>query len=132
LAKNLVDLYESDSAARYYGENDRSDNFYKISPEKGEAIFEKNTYSAFSGTQGQLEKYLKKIKIKKIYVSGIYTTGCVEATLVEAFARGFHVQVVEDCVETFDNEHPQKLQSLLLENWRYLYGKHTNSKQIKA
>lgn len=59
ISKNLPDninaLYRSNSNAAFYKEGE--DQFL-IEPDSDDTVFYKNTYSAFSGTKGQLEKFL--------------------------------------------------------------------------
>merc|ERR1712137_282750 len=62
----------------------------------GEQIVAKPFFDAFFHTN--LEEILKQHNIKHVIVAGIVTSCCVLFTASGAFARGFRVTVVEDCV----------------------------------
>jgi len=55
----------------------------------------KPTYDSFRYTD--LEKILKKKKIKNLYISGVLTGVCVLNTVFSAFNLGFRVFVIENC-----------------------------------
>ncbi|MFC1953448.1 isochorismatase family cysteine hydrolase [Chloroflexota bacterium] len=123
---NVERLYEENPEAEFYSNTLEGNNFYLIQPEKNEQVFEKNLYSAFSGTQGKLEVYLKSKDIEHLIISGIYSTGCVNATICEAFHHGYKLTIIGDCVETFDDEDRQAFQRNLFTDWAYMYGKVVN------
>jgi len=123
---NIERLYEENPESEFYSNRQGGNNFYKIQPEKQERIFDKNLYSAFSGTQGQLEAYLKNNNIEHLVISGIYSTGCVNATICEAFHHGYKLSIIRDCVETFDKAANQAYQKHLLKDWLYMYGEVIN------
>ncbi|KVI12062.1 nicotinamidase 2-like [Cynara cardunculus var. scolymus] len=54
-----------------------------------EVVVEKNTYSAFRGTQ--LEERLRDMGVEEVIVTGVMTNLCCETTAREAFVRGFRV-----------------------------------------
>lgn len=128
LPTNINHLYKTNPDATFYSTG--KDSFI-IKPEINDQIFLKNSYSAFSGTQGKLDKYLKKIGINNLIICGIYTTGCVKDTIAEAFAKGYHLIIVKDCIETFDREDKQQYQKILLNDWPYMYGPVINCDQVK-
>lgn len=119
---NIARFYEEYPCAEFYDIKSNGGCFYKVIPESNEKMFAKNNYSAFSGTEGTLDKYLKKKNINNLMIAGIYSTGCVNATIVEAFHLGYKLTIVEDCVETFDCKDEQEYQYMLLSDWRYMYG----------
>lgn len=127
LPSNINQLYKTNPDACFYSEG--KDKFI-IKPSVGDQIFYKNSYSAFSGTNGKLEQYLKDQKINNLIVCGIYSTGCVKDTLAEAFAKGYHLTIIKDCVETFDRKDKQQYQKLLLQDWAYMYGPVIKLKQL--
>jgi nicotinamidase-related amidase len=61
----------------------------------GEKVFLKPEWDAFNGTE--LHEYLQSKKIKRLLVGGLITSVCVQHTAHGAFARGYQVQLVEDC-----------------------------------
>ena len=122
LHPNVERLYEENPESEFYSIKSGGNSFYKVNPLLGEPIFEKNIYSAFSGTQGQLDNYLRDQKVEHLVISGIYSTGCINATICEAFHLGYKLTVIRDCVETFDNEDKQLYQNTLFSDWSYMYG----------
>lgn len=69
-------------------------------PIHGEYIFQKNVNSAFIGTQ--LEKILKKNKIKTLVCVGISTDHCVSTTVRMAGNLGFKTFVIADATIAFE------------------------------
>ena len=120
---NVERLYEENPESEFYSIRSGGNGFYFVRPLPDEPIFEKNIYSAFTGTNGQLDSYLRNQKIEQLVISGIYSTGCVNATICEAFHLGYKLMIIEDCVETFDSEDKQIYQHNLLTDWSYMYGK---------
>ena len=119
LPDNINKLYHSNPDAKFYSEG--IDSFI-ITPNKTDIIFYKNKYSAFSGTNGELDKYLKKKAIDELLITGIYSTGCVKDTITEGFAIGYNITILKDCIETFDRKDKQLYQEILLKDWLYSYG----------
>jgi nicotinamidase-related amidase len=119
---NIQALYEQNPNARFYSDGTGSTTFYKVQPLAGEPVFEKNLYSAFSGTAGRLDAYLREGAIERLVICGVYSTGCVNATVCEAFHHGYRLTIVRDCVETFDDEYKQRFQRHLLKDWELMCG----------
>lgn len=71
LHPNIVRFYDENPEAEFYSIKLGGDNFYNVRPEEHEKIFEKNMYSAFSGTQGRLDEYLRERNIEHLIISGI-------------------------------------------------------------
>ena len=69
-------------------------------------IVEKNTYSAFIGSE--LDSILRKNKITDLYFAGVTTNVCVESSLRDAFQLGYNSYLIKDCTKTF-NEDYQRL-----------------------
>jgi nicotinamidase-related amidase len=130
LAKNLVELYK-DPKCTYYTEDTTGfdEKFYGLKPEKGDVIFTKNTYDAFSNPK--LDKFLKKNKIKYLIITGVFSDGCVESTIQNGFSRGYNFVILKDLVETTDVRIRQDLQKLLMGyTWPVMFGKTINSKEL--
>ncbi|HTE83216.1 MAG TPA: isochorismatase family protein, partial [Dehalococcoidia bacterium] len=68
----------------------------EIAPLSGDIIIRKPTASSFYLTD--LEEQLRSAGIDALIVTGCTTSGCVRATVVDAHARGFKINVVEDGV----------------------------------
>lgn len=89
---------------------------YGVSPAEGEHQFIKHSYSAF--TNPEFEKHLRSTNIETLVFAGVQTNVCIEATLRDAYNRGFHVVVAEDCVAS----HSPLLHESTLQNVRVLLG----------
>ena len=134
LTKNLIEFYK-DPAVCFYSRNiysDKvrkfSDEFYKISPEKNDIVLKKNSYDGF--VNPQLNKILKKKKIKYLIPTGVLGDGCVHATIQGGFSQGYNYLILRDLVETTDLPIRQGLIKIMREfYWPMLYGKtiYTNS-----
>lgn len=73
-----------------------------LKPKRDELVITKTRFDPFVGTN--LEKILKKNKIKRIIVSGVLTNVCVECTVHSAFDRDFEVVVIKDAVTTYSKK----------------------------
>ena len=89
---------------------------FGVIPAEEESRFIKHSYSAF--TNPEFEKHLRSNNIETLVFTGVQTNVCVEATLRDAFNRGFHVVVAEDCVAS----HSLSLHEATLQNVRVLLG----------
>jgi maleamate amidohydrolase len=68
----------------------------EIAPRGGDIIIRKPTASSFYLTD--FEEQLRAANVDTLIVTGCTTSGCVRATVVDAHARGFKMNVVEDGV----------------------------------
>jgi len=68
----------------------------EVAPQPGDIVIEKPTASSFYRTD--LEEQLRELGIDTLVVTGTTTSGCVRATVVDAHARGFKINLVEDGV----------------------------------
>lgn len=130
LTKNLVELYK-DPECEYYSEDKTNfeEQFYKIKPRDKEIVVTKNSYSAF--TNPELDKILKKDKIKTIVIAGVFSDGCVHSTIDHGFSLGYNFIILKDLVETTDLKIRQDLQKLLKEyTWPKMFGKTISSKDF--
>jgi nicotinamidase-related amidase len=80
----------------YSGARDGYNFADEIAPVDGDIIIEKPTASSFYRTD--LEERLRADGVDCLIVTGGATSGCVRATVVDAHARGFKINVVEDGV----------------------------------
>jgi nicotinamidase-related amidase len=69
-------------------------------PEEKRAIFSKPFPSAFSDPN--LQKWLEDNKVGKLVVGGLYGDKCITSTTIEAFDRGYIVQLVPDGIVNQD------------------------------
>ncbi len=78
--------------------SDKDDPLTALCPEcgpgDGEDVLVKAEASAFG--DGRLEPLLRSRGIEWLFVSGVWTEACVDATVKDAVARGFHVVLVKD------------------------------------
>ena len=68
----------------------------KIEPK--DFVVKKRGFDGF--WKSDLQKLLKKLKIKEIYLAGVQTDCCVRETAVTAAHLGYDVYVIEDCCQT--------------------------------
>lgn len=73
-------------------------------PLPGEPLIEKETHSAFIGTD--LEAHLRDMGIDTVVIAGFVTNHCVEATARVAGDLGFRTYVVSDATGTHDLTGP--------------------------
>jgi nicotinamidase-related amidase len=71
-----------------------------ISPEPGDVIVEKKSYSGFNRTS--LQSVLRRRAIRKLSLSGCVTNICILYTAYEAAVRGYDVTVDETLVAGLD------------------------------
>lgn len=74
----------------------------ELTPEKGDIIIEKTTYSGFFRTR--LEEELKRLRTKQLRLTGCVTHICVLFTASDAVLRGYEVEVVSDGVAGLADE----------------------------
>ncbi len=77
----------------------------ELSPEPGDYLVEKTTYSGFYNTE--LDDLLKKLDVNELIVTGTVTNICVMYTVSDAVLRGYKVTVPEDCVAGLNEEDHQ-------------------------
>ena len=68
----------------------------EVAPIPGEIVLRKTAPSSFWGTP--LAGHLTYLGVDTLIVAGESTSGCVRASVVEAVANRYRVQVVEECV----------------------------------
>ena len=71
-----------------------------IAPRPGEVSIPKWHHSGF--TNPKLDATLRRLGVQTLLFTGIATNGCVEATVRDAFARGYYAVVLADCVGAYD------------------------------
>lgn len=74
----------------------------KLSPQKGDFVIGKRTYSAFYETG--LDGLLRQHTIDTVILSGQHTHICVRHTAADAFIRNYKIIVPSDCVEAFSDD----------------------------
>jgi nicotinamidase/pyrazinamidase len=87
----------------------------ELSRYKGD-IIRKKRYSAFFNTP--LERKLEKLRPEKVIVCGVCTDICVMHTVADARNRDYEVEVLIDCVASFD----QKAHRFALEHMEKVLG----------
>jgi len=130
LTDNINELY-TDPGARYYSKDNSgfAEKFYLIKPQKKDVVITKNHYDAF--VNPELDKVLKKNKIRYLVVTGIFGDGCVLATICGGFSKGYNFVILKDLIETTDVPIRQKLlQGLKDFTWPVMYGKTLSSRDF--
>ena len=69
----------------------------ELKPEEGDYVLKKKRYSAFFGTD--LDMLLRELGVGTLTLVGLVTHICIQHTAADAFFRGYHVVIPEDCVE---------------------------------
>lgn len=88
----------------------------RLTPQAGDRVIDKPRYSAFHATE--LDAQLKHLGVNRLMVSGVLTDACVLATVLDAFALGYRVDLIVDaCTSTTSAAHYSSL--LIMANWIY-------------
>jgi nicotinamidase-related amidase len=74
----------------------------EIAPVGDELVLSKTCGSAFRGTH--IECLLRNMQRSTVFVVGVVTGSCVQATALDAAARGFSTTVIEDATATWNAE----------------------------
>ena len=69
----------------------------------GEPVFYKRFFSAFDADG--LEEALRTADVERLLVAGVHSHACVQASVLDAYARGFDVVVGQDLVGSYDAAH---------------------------
>jgi acyl-CoA reductase-like NAD-dependent aldehyde dehydrogenase/nicotinamidase-related amidase len=77
----------------------------ELRPEPGEAVFEKQFFSAFQAPG--LAAHLAAQGTDTLIVAGAYLHACVRASVLEAYERGYEVWVAEDAVGSTEPVHAE-------------------------
>jgi ureidoacrylate peracid hydrolase len=75
----------------------------ELKPEEGDIVVEKSKYSAFFGTA--LDVTLRTLEIKYLAFVGVATNICVEASLRDAYYRGYFSVLVSDATAPLGPPH---------------------------
>lgn len=90
-----------------------AEHIEELRPLKGELVLTKYTYGAFIGTN--FDTMLRRLDIKTIMVTGTDLNICAGDTMHQAFAVGYHVVAVSDCLACFSRigrEHAEQLKAM--------------------
>lgn len=98
--------------------------FFAVTPETGDAVVEKHSYSAFLGTD--LEAQLRARSIRSLVFTGVQTNICVETSLRDAVCLGFYAILASDCVAS----HTPPLHEATLKNTQFLFGDVVTGQEI--
>ncbi len=101
-------------------------DFYGVEPAPGEALIEKHCFSGFMGTD--LDSRLRSHAIRSLVFAGVQTNVCVDATLRDGLARGFHVALAADCCAS----HTAELHDSTIKNVRLAMGDVLSGMEIAA
>lgn len=66
----------------------------------GEPVFHKRFFSAFDADG--LEKELRRRGVTRLLVAGVHGHACIQASVTDAYARGFEIAIAEDLVGSDD------------------------------
>lgn len=83
--------------------------YEEILPQKGDLRVEKIDFSSFYKTN--LDKILKRRKIKKLIITGTSTHWCVQTTATDSHYRKYKTVIVSDCMTAPTNkDHKRALE----------------------
>ncbi|GLZ88335.1 hypothetical protein Pres01_43860 [Metapseudomonas resinovorans] len=100
-----------------------------LAPRPGDWVIDKPRYSAFHRTD--LDRKLRQLGVSRLVVSGVLTDACVLATVLDAFALGYGVDLIADaCTSTTEAAHNAAL--LILANWVYAIELFSTAQYLKA
>jgi nicotinamidase-related amidase len=97
-----------------------AEHIEELRPLAGETVLTKYTYGAFIGTN--LDTVLRRRRIETLMVAGTDLNICAGDTLHQAFALGYHIVAVSDCLACFSRigrQHADQLREMgiyLIEN----------------
>lgn len=97
----------------------------ELRPEKGDAVVEKPRYSGFFDTN--LDTILKRYDVKYLLTVGVATNCCVEATVRDAYYRGYFSTVVSDATAALG---PEFMQEAAIFNIKTLFGWTTTTENV--
>jgi acyl-CoA reductase-like NAD-dependent aldehyde dehydrogenase/nicotinamidase-related amidase len=70
---------------------------------EGEPVLFKRFFSAFDAAG--LEATLSERSVERLVIAGVHSHACVQASALDAYARGFEVLIAEDLVGSYDPAH---------------------------
>ncbi|MBM3486998.1 MAG: isochorismatase family protein [Alphaproteobacteria bacterium] len=83
---------------------DGNDILQEIAPEARDVVIRKLKPSAFHGTP--LQSFLTLLGVDTLIVTGTTTSGCVRASVLDAFANNFRIQIMEEgCFDRSQASH---------------------------
>jgi ureidoacrylate peracid hydrolase len=126
LPQGMLAKQREKSTAICCGTGSWGGELYGVQAAAGEAVIEKNSYSAFAGTG--LEDRLRRLGIRTLVFAGVQTNVCVETSLRDAVCRGFYTVLARDCVAS----HTLPLHEATLKNVEFLFGDVLDRKAIAA
>ncbi|MDD4933881.1 MAG: cysteine hydrolase [Methylacidiphilaceae bacterium] len=93
-----------DPELRVWGEHamkgsDGSRVITELTPQSGDYVLEKRTYSAFFETG--LDSLLRSLGVETAILTGLHTHLCIRHSAADAFFRGYRIVVPIDCVTAF-------------------------------
>jgi nicotinamidase-related amidase len=109
LPENINELYRNNAEARYWSQDSSgcAEQFYGI-PTDGATVVVKNSYDAF--TNRNLVRLLEEQHTRYVIVAGVFGDGCVMASICGGFSMGYQMVIVNDLIETTDDEDRQACQ----------------------
>ena len=75
----------------------------ELREQAGEPVLFKRFFSAFDADG--LEAALRERSVKRLIIAGVHSHACIQASALDAYARGFEVLVAEDLVGSYDPAH---------------------------
>lgn len=77
--------------------------YHKVAPKESEKVYIKTVNSCFGNKE--FDEYLAKENDKELMIIGLQTEYCIDATIKQAFSKGYKVYIPKGTNSTFDNEY---------------------------
>ncbi|MDA0766864.1 MAG: cysteine hydrolase [Verrucomicrobia bacterium] len=74
-----------------------------LEPLDDEPVITKQFYSGFENPL--LHRELKRLAIDTLLVAGLYSHACIRSTVLDAYARGYRIPILEDAIASPEPEH---------------------------
>jgi len=74
-----------------------------LEPLHHEPVITKQFYSGFENPL--LDRELKRLAIDSLLVAGLYSHACIRSTVLDAYARGYRITILEDAIASPEPEH---------------------------
>lgn len=77
----------------------------ELTPLESEKIIQKSFFSGFE--TGELDGYLKGLQVDDLVIAGLYTHACVRSTALDAYAKGYSVNIALDAIASPEPLHAE-------------------------
>lgn len=126
MSNNAKEKFKETKSAAITPIKSKDFNYEGLKPMSEDQEIVKYSYDAF--TSKKLIAILKSNRIKSVIIIGFYSDACVNATVISAFSRGYHVVVPLDLTSTVKERKHRH--DAVIEGWKQFYAHTPSAKQI--